>query len=70
MTRVGFRIRFRRTPHRAWYIGVTPPPPSRVRLDRGGLPSETLKSGSLERGQPAGSAKETILRVSSRSIPN
>ena len=39
-------------------------PPSRVRLDRGGLPSETLKGGSLEGGQPAGSAKGTILRVS------
>jgi hypothetical protein len=38
--------------------------PSRVRLDRGGLPSETLNSGSLERGQPAGSAIGTILRVS------
>ena len=40
------------------------PSPSQVRLVRGGLPSETLKSGSLEGGQPAGSAKGTILRVS------
>jgi hypothetical protein len=44
------------------YLTVTPP--SRVRLDRGGLPSETLKSGSLEGGQPAGSTIGTILRVS------
>ena len=39
-------------------------PQSQVRLDRGGLPSETLKSGSLERGESAGGTEEAILRVS------
>ena len=32
---------------------------SRVRLDRGSLPSETLKSGLFERGQPADTAEGT-----------
>jgi len=45
-------------------VGWNVTPPSRVRLDRGGLPSETLKSGSLEGGQSAGSAIGTILRIS------
>jgi hypothetical protein len=33
--------------------------------DQGGLPSETLKSGSLEGGQSADRAKRTVSRVSS-----
>ena len=37
---------------------------SLMRLDRGGLPSETSESGSLEEGQPAGTAEGTILGVS------
>ena len=40
------------------------PSQSRVRLDRGGLPSETLKSGSLERGESAGGAEGAVLGVS------
>jgi hypothetical protein len=39
-------------------------PQSRVRLDRDGLPSETLKSGSSERGESAGGAEGAVLRVS------
>jgi len=35
-----------------------------MRLSRSGLPFETLKSGSLEVGIPAGSAKGFILKVS------
>jgi len=50
-------------PSPLYETGSVAPQPC-LRLDRGGLPSETLKSGSLERGQPAGSAKGTILRVS------
>ncbi|HSB05064.1 MAG TPA: polysaccharide deacetylase family protein [Thermodesulfobacteriota bacterium] len=37
---------------------------SRVRLDRGSLPSETLKSGLFERGQPEDTAEGTVLRIS------
>jgi len=37
-------------------VSVTPQ--SLARLDRGGLPSETLKSGSLEGGELAGGAEE------------
>jgi len=39
-------------------------PQSRVRLDRGGLPSETLKGGSLEKGKSEGGAEGAVLRVS------
>jgi len=35
-------------------------PQSLVRLNRGDLPSETLKSGSLERGESAGGAEEAV----------
>jgi len=31
-------------------------------LDRDGLPSETLKSGSLERGESAGGAERAVLK--------
>jgi hypothetical protein len=33
-----------------------------VWLDRDGLPSETLKSGSLERGESAGGAERAVLK--------
>ena len=33
-----------------------------MRLDRGGPPSETLKSGSLERGESAGGAERAVLK--------
>jgi len=39
-------------------------PYSRVWLDRGGLPSETFKSGSLERGESVGDAEGGVLRMS------
>jgi len=42
--------------------GVTPP--SWVRLNWGGLPSETLESGSLEKGESAGFTEGAALRVS------
>jgi len=35
-----------------------------MQLSRGGLPSETLKSGLLEVGDSAGSAKGVILKAS------
>ena len=37
---------------------------SRVRLDRDGLPSETLKNESLVRGESVGGSERTVLRVS------
>ena len=40
------------------------PSQSLVRLDGGGLPSETLKGGSLERRESAGDAEGTVVRVS------
>ncbi len=39
-------------------------PESQERLNRGGLPSETLKSGSLDRGESKGGAEGAVLRVS------
>jgi hypothetical protein len=39
-------------------------PQSRVLVDRGSLPSETLRSGSLETGQSRDVAQETVLRAS------
>jgi hypothetical protein len=38
-------------------------PQSQVRLDRGRLPSETLKNGSLERGESAGGKEESAAEV-------
>jgi hypothetical protein len=38
-------------------------PQSRAQLDRSGLPSETLKCGSLESGGSAGSAEGAVLRA-------
>ena len=38
------------------------PPRSLVRLDRGSLPSETLRSGSLETGQSRDVAEETVFK--------
>jgi hypothetical protein len=38
--------------------------PSVLGLEQGSLPSETLKSGSLQTGQPRDVAEWTVLRIS------
>ena len=45
------------------YLYLEVPPQSRVRLDRGSLPSETLISGSSEVDQSMDIAEGTLLKV-------
>jgi hypothetical protein len=49
---------------RIWALkGLRAIPQSRAQLNRSGLPSETLKCGSLESGGSAGSAEGAVLRT-------